>query len=65
MELEITRDIYDHKYRGEVSYDAYLGQVEHGLDLLNSNSTAPGVNELEDMNKALEYNMEIMLKHLM
>ena len=38
MELEITRDIYDHKYRGEVSYDAYLGQVEHGLDLLKESS---------------------------
>lgn len=65
MEHNITRDIYDHKYADQVSYDAYVGQVEHGLDLLNTNTSAHDLNELEDMNKALEYNMEVMLKHLM
>lgn len=65
MELDIAKDIYDHKYRDQVSYDAYLGQVEHGLDLLSDHSCAHDLHELEDMNKAMEYNMEVMLKHLM
>jgi hypothetical protein len=65
MELDITRDIYEHKYAGQQSYDTYLHQVEHGLDLLGGDPTAPDLDELQDMNKALEYNMELMLKHLM
>ena len=65
MELEITKDIYEHKYQDKVSYDNYLEHVEHGLELLEHHSGATDVTELEDMNMALEYNMEVMLKHLM
>lgn len=66
MELEITKDIYEHKYQHRVSYDNYLEHVEHGLVLLNKYaSDSPQLSELEDINLALEYNMEVMLKHLM
>ena len=65
MELEITKDIYEHKYQEKVSYDNYLEHVEHGLELLDNHTGVSDVNELHDMNMALEYNMEVMLKHLM
>ena len=65
MLLEITKDIYEHKYQDAVSYNNYLEHVEHGLELLNNRTSGAEVEELEDMNKALEYNIEVMLKHLM
>jgi hypothetical protein len=66
MELEITKGIYEHRYQDKVSYDNYLEHVEHGLELLNNhNSNNSELAELADMNLALEYNMEVMLKHLM
>ena len=65
MHFEIAKDIYEHKYQDSVSYDQYLGQVEHGLDLLGHNRNHMDVEELQDMNMALEYNKEIMLKLLM
>lgn len=65
MELEITKGIYEHKYQEKVSYDNYLEHVEHGLELLDTHTGVSDVNELQDMNMALEYNMEVMLKHLM
>lgn len=65
MLLEITKNIYEHKYQDALSYNNYLEHVEHGFQLLNHHTTGAEVEELEDMNKALEYNMEVMLKHLM
>jgi hypothetical protein len=65
MQFEIAKDIYEHKYQDSVSYDQYLGQVEHGLDLLGSDQGGMDVEELHDMNLALEYNMEVIMKHLM
>lgn len=65
MELEIAKGIYEHKYQNALSYNNYLEHVEHGLQLLDIHNSSAAVEELEDMNKALEYNMEVMLKHLM
>lgn len=65
MQLEITKNIYEHKYQDALSYNNYLEHVEHGLQLLDNHASSAEVAELEDMNKALEYNIEVMLKHLM
>ncbi|MBL7717669.1 MAG: hypothetical protein JNL72_02435 [Flavipsychrobacter sp.] len=65
MQFEIAKDIYEHKYQDRVSLDNYLEHVEHGLNLLENQSGSTDIQELEDMNLALEYNMEVMLKHLM
>jgi len=65
MLLDITKNIYEHKYQDALSYNNYLEHVEHGLQLLDNHISGTEVEELEDMNKALEYNIEVMLKHLM
>ena len=66
MVLDIATTIYETKYKGDVKLEQNLSYLQNGINLLASNalSNSQSHRELTEMNLALEYNMELLLTHI-
>jgi hypothetical protein len=66
MVLEIATEIYEAKYKNDLKLDRYLMHLENGIDLLSKNALnkSQSFKELTEMNLALEYNMQLLVSHI-
>ena len=66
MVLDIAKSLYETKYKEDVQLDQYLSYLQNGINLLATNAltNSQSHRELTEMNLALEYNMEVLLTHI-
>lgn len=73
MNAEVAKEIFELRYSTRMNYDQFAKLLEKGLGVLERNPAIDKLvasricmpEELNAVNIALDYNQEIMVKHLM
>lgn len=67
MVLEIAKELYEAKYKDDLQLERYLTHLQNGINLLSKNAlnNTQSFKELTEMNLALEYNMQLLVSHIL